>query len=694
MRTLRPLFLLGTMSAAVSSALAVDTSQWKCESCPFDKDTVAATVDGGVAWVSEESRKYGDYSGLDRKGAYVVAGGGARFRSGNGYYGNVTASDLGLQSRSAAAEGGLEGAFRLNLGYSEIPRHLTDGAMTPFQNVGGSVLTLPAGYPAATTAGMPLSSTLLPVDVGYKRQRYDAGATAFAGQAWSFNVNWRRDVRDGTLKTAGSFFSTSAQLVAPVDQVTDQLEVKTAYNGSRFQASLGGQLSVFRNNQDSLTWTNPFTPLVAGGDTGQLALPPDNKFWQLGGSLGYDIAPRIRASGDFAIGRMTQDASFVAPTLNPNLAPAAQAAMPGQSLNGRADTTNASLKVTASPIDALRVNVSYAHDERENKTPSESYPPVEVDTFLGTTARTNQPFSFKQDRYKLDAEYRVIPQVRASVGAEQDHRDRTLQEVLTTRETTFWGQVGAQPLPDYSLSFKYARSSRSSSDYTVAAWIDPPENPLLRKFNLAERTRNKGTLRADANVAENLSIGFNFEIADDDYRKSTIGLLDARTVDFGVDASAALTDQLQLFVFAQSDRIRSRQTGSQVFAGPDWTAHNRDVMNAAGLGVKYAALKDKLDLGADFTVARTRGDVNINAGPADPPFPAARTARDSLRLRANYKMSSNLSLLGRYGYERYSSRDWRYDGVLADTIPNLLAFGEQPPHYRVHLISIAVRYRL
>jgi hypothetical protein len=33
------------------------------------------------------------------------------------------------------------------------------------------------------------------------------------------------------------------------------------------------------------------------------------------------------------------------------------------------------------------------------------------------------------------------------------------------------------------------------------------------------------------------------------------------------------------------------------------------------------------------------------------------------------------------------------EGVLPATIPNLLAFGEQPPHYTVNVVQVALRYR-
>jgi MtrB/PioB family decaheme-associated outer membrane protein len=432
---------LGMLSAEASDAVAaVDTSQWKCESCPFEKEGRSGTVEAGVGAVSDDSAKFGDFTGLQRKGGFVVLGGSARYRADNGVYGSMVASDLGLDVRSLAFDGGREGLYTLRLGYAEIPRHQNDGAMTPFLGSGGAQLSLPAGFPAVDTAAMPLAATLQPVDVGAKRSRFDAAFAWIAGEAWSTHVSLRHDVRDGTERLAGSFFSSASQLVAPVNQVTDQLEVSTSFTSRRLQATLAYQISLFRNDHDALTWANPFTPVVLGSGSGQLALAPDNQFHQIVGSGAYEIMPWLRASGDFAFGRMTQDATYLPATLNPNLA-ATVPALPAQSLHGRADTFNASARLTATPTEALRVNASYARDVRDNKTPSESYPAVSTDMFLGALPRTNQPFSFTQDRFKLSADYRGPGRLKTTVGLDEDDRERTLQEVVTTRETTLWGRV-------------------------------------------------------------------------------------------------------------------------------------------------------------------------------------------------------------------------------------------------------------
>ena len=79
--------------------------------------------------------------------------------------------------------------------------------------------------------------------------------------------------------------------------------------------------------------------------------------------------------------------------------------LPGGSLNGRAATLDANLKLTSAVTQQLRLNAIYTHNDRDNQTPQASYPSVSTDMFLGT-ARTNLPYSFTQDKLKLSADYR------------------------------------------------------------------------------------------------------------------------------------------------------------------------------------------------------------------------------------------------------------------------------------------------
>ena len=690
--SLHLLAALGVLGVASAASAQVDTSRWKCESCPYPKGTTGS-VDVGLGDVSSASPKFGDYTGLQRQGAYAVVDGSVSRRGDDGYFADLVAADLGLDSRRISGQAGREGLYSLRVGYAEVPRHLTESAATPFLGSGGNVLTLPAGFPAGNTAGMPLAGTLQPIELGYNYKRFDLGGSVIGGQAWSYRFSLRRDTRDGTKPFSGSFFSTASQFAAPVNETTDQLEVAVSYATRRLQATLGYQLSLYRNENEGVTWSNPFFPVVPGASTGQMALAPDNQFQQVVATAGYDITSTIRASGDFAIGRMTQDAAYLSPTLNAALAPTVPA-LPSSSLRGRADTFNGGLKLTAAPIDGLRVTASYHRDRRDNRTPVQSYPTVTTDMILEPTPRTNTPFGFTQDRFQLAGDYRGGPgNLKWSGAAEQDNRERSYQEVVTTRETTLWGRVVGQPRDDLSLSLKLAHAWRENSPYGTSTWFGYSENRLLRKFYLADRVRDSAEARADASFGEKVTLGVSADYANDDYKNSAVGLTSARSVNLAADLAVAVSEQTQVHVFAQGQWINSEQAGSQAFAGPDWSGRVKDRFDVLGLGVKHAAIPNKLDIGADLTISRSHSDVAVDNSAAAPPFPTATTQLDSLKLYGTYKLKDNLWVTGSYWYEHYDSQDWQLDGITPATIPNLLALGAQPPRYNVNVFRVALRYR-
>src|ERR1035437_11132759 len=83
----------------------------------------ASTVELGVGAVSEGSFKYGEYNGLEKKGAYGIGNvdlrGGAAYDSDSAQRWRLKGADLGLETRSLQGEYGEQGRFGLNFGYDE-----------------------------------------------------------------------------------------------------------------------------------------------------------------------------------------------------------------------------------------------------------------------------------------------------------------------------------------------------------------------------------------------------------------------------------------------------------------------------------------------------------------------------------------------------------------------------------------------
>jgi hypothetical protein len=111
------------------------------------------------------------------------------------------------------------------------------------------------------------------------------------------------------------------------------------------------------------------------------------------------------------------------------------------------------------------------------------------------------------------------------------------------------------------------------------------------------------------------------------------------------------------------------------------------------LGIKHAAIPDKLDLGADLAFSRSKSDETTQTAAGEPGFPTAKTALDIVKLYASYKLSDTLTLNGSWWYEHYKATDWRLDGIRPDTVYDFLAFGNQAPRYNVNVFRIALRYR-
>jgi MtrB/PioB family decaheme-associated outer membrane protein len=533
---------------------------------------------------------------------------------------------------------------------------------------------------------MPLATTLRAVDIGYKRSRIDLGGTLLGDGGWQFRLDARHDKRDGTQRGAGSFFSSTSQLVLPLDQTTDQIEAVAEYADKRLQASIGYRGSMFRNGDDQLNWQNPFTP-IAGATSGQLALAPDNEFHEVFGTVGYQFTPLIRASGELAMGRMTQDQSFLPSTANPTLA---VAALPTASLDGHVDTLDATLRLTAAPMERLRLAASLIRNERDNKTSSLQYQQVSTDMFVGPL-RANMPYSFTRDRAKLEADWRGNGGWKLAGGIDYDALERTLQETQKTNETTIWARGSVQPVENLGLALKLLHGERDNDGYAVVPSATP-QNPLMRKYNQADRRRNLVEARADWAVVEGSSLSFNLDITDDDYTDSIIGLTGAYSASVGVDLATSLSEDTQLRAYAQSEQIKSAMANSQQFAQPDWRGYGKDQFNTFGVGVTHNAMKGKLELGGDLTVSRSHSTTTILLGTFSTSFPTVKTSLDSVTLRGVWHQSAKLALLGSIAYEHYDSKNWQLDGILPGTVPNLLAFGEQAPRYNAGVIRMAVRY--
>jgi len=680
----------GGVQAAEEAKPEVDKSKWKCQFCLYDERAKFATsVELGLGYVTNDSYKYGEYTGLIEQGVYFLGDANGSYRDKKSNYYDFDIKDIGLDSRVIEIQGGKQGLYDLDFEYNQIPKYTSDTSRTPYS--GGNNQTLPSDWVSApTTNGFTsLGNDLQDVGVYTMRRDFSIGATIHQSKTISYDLRFRRTTKKGNEPVGaplGPNFATtkSVILVAPVEYITDFAEAAVLYNAKRIRGKIAYQVSLFKNENQALRWQNAFSQPV-GVTEGQLGTPPDNRMHQITVAGGYDVLNNLTLTGQLAFGQMKQDESFLPYTINNSLSPPG---LPRSSLGGDINTFVGNFNVLSRITPKLNLNFKYAHDELDNKTPSATYDYVVADTAESTTARVNLAYSFRKRKALLEGNYKLPARSLLSLGADYETYDRTYQEVETTQENSFWAKFKSRPHTMVEFIIGLETGSRDGDAYTPVAEIQPPENTLLRKYNLADRDRDSANLHINVMPIESLVLGFAVDASKDDYSDSPLGLQESTESAYTLDAFYMLSNLFSINGFYSYEEINSNQSNMQ--GATTWIGENEDTFDTAGLGIKYYVIKDKLDLGLDFVHAEGNGKVNIVS---QTPFPELVSKRDTIEFYSNYQYNEKLLLKFIYRYEKYDSTNWEIDDVSNNTLDNVLTLGNQSPSYSIGSFALSAQYK-
>ncbi len=699
-------------------------------------------VELGVGWVSDDSFKFGKYNGLDSEGLFGVldfeVGRRGAWDSEDASYWRWSGSDIGLDARETRFETGVQGLWRVNVGYDALPTRRSDSAQTIFTNPGSTVLALPSNWvPGQNTATMSrLSGSLHDVDLEHVRRRFDVGFQRDLRNKWQVSTDYRRETLNGN-KSIGAVIGNSGGnpravlLPEPVDYATDQIDVVLRYGDERGQIQAGYYVSLFHNDNESLTWQNPYSAIngwavSAGFPNGQgsLSLPPDNQFHQVSVAGGWNFSERTRANGDIAFGRMLQNEQFLPYTVNPTLAASITQPLPRDSLDGRIDTTVLNLRVSSRPTPRWYWNAGFRYDDRDNQTPRSEYVYIGGDSQnqqVGPTSsnrRFNEPYSYREEKLRFDSGYKLADWLDLTGSTEHRRIRRTYSEREEADESTFGFGLRSDFSDRISGGLRVSRADRSGSTYignepflsgyspgytsTVPGQFENP--PLLRKFHLADRVRDQASLYLTLTPNEAWSVGFNADYMDDDYTSSELGLTRSRLLDYTVDVAWVPATSWSLYGFYTYDRMRSDQDGrstrgatrpaDSVDPARSWFADHRDRVSTWGAGWTHDLMEGRLQFSTDYVRSRSESNVFVTTGSSltSAPLPQDTTRLQALALYARYKLRKDLAVHFGYRFERYDSTDFALDGIEANQLANVILFGEQSPDYRVNVFTLSFNF--
>ena len=663
-------------------------------------EPVYSDIELGIGYVADDAYFFGRYNGLQTEGAYLVGDIDAEKFSEDGRFWNIRGTNLGLESRYLRLEGGKQGSHKFFLEWDELPNYKNNTVQTPFGGVGTDSLTLPNGFDIEND----LDANLNPFELQTKRERIGIGASFVPTQRWLFDIDFSHETKQGVDVTGGAIGGTggggggpgsgtgllsaveTSLLPEPIKYDTDKVNATLSYAHDAGQLDLTYHASLFNNTYASLSWDDPFTTTT--GTEGSMALAPDNEFHQLSLSGGYSLPYRSRLTGLISMGRMTQNQQFQPYSIS--------GALPDtSSLDGEVWLTNAQLKLSSRPVTKLRLSAELRYNERDNQTPVNTYDYIVLDSTSGGQVQNN-PYSYKNNQAKLDANYRfnAITSLRGGYKYNGMKRSDFNAGRKDTDENTLYAKLKVKPHSTIDLELYGEAGSRDGSD--IIFDVNNYQNTLMRKYNLADRDRVKLGALINYMATDSLYLSARADYNEDDYTDTQLGLTEANQPTVTVDFSYQPANTITTYGYYTWESIKSIQNGLDTVSSAGWQADFDDTFDTAGIGAKWTDL-GKWDLGADLVYSKATGNIELadQAAPgSEAQYPDTKSEMYSIKLWTDYNYSKQMVYRLGYWYEEYLADNWAVDDLpVYTTGSGMLLLGEETMDYEVRVFTVSASYK-
>jgi MtrB/PioB family decaheme-associated outer membrane protein len=665
-------------------------------------------------------------------------------------------ANVGQRDQHFAAQLAKRGVYKVEVEWDQVPHNYTNTARTVFSGSGTGQLEMPALVrnkirtiltkdldTAATGVQFDTSSiaslvlgTARAIDVVSRREKGKASVSYSPDEALDINLRYSSEKRSGVKPLGGNFGFNVVEVLEPTDYQTQEANASVEYMAKRWNLQLDYSASIFDNDIDALVWDNPFNEIDAVGNSsrGRLDLYPDNTAnnLSLAGAASLPYATRLMAS--VARGWRRQDDKFIPYTINAALDTVANyPTLPAASLDGKVGTTLVNLSATNRYFRSVWLTARYRTFDYDNQTRSLIFPAyVGYDGNVSRVQRSNPAIAHKRVNASLDATVRLVPDVSLKVGYESENWDRENRDAEKTEESIYRAALDYVPRSWLLLRTSYSMGAKETPHYDAEELVhalfpagEPAgavgQLPLLRKFDMATRDRNRASVLAQLTPLEELTLSGSFGLVNDDFKGSQYGLLSNKSSNYSLDATYNPTYDLALFAnytketfrYAMQSRQRTPATATAALndtVNNDWSTDMEDGANTFGLGLSWAAVPEKVDVTLDFSLSSAKG-TSATKALGDPKgarflvtsaedYPDTKSKLSQLHASAGYRLSDRFTQRLEYRFERYSETYFNQDVMepymapVDPTTAGAVFLGARQPGYSAHIIYFVLSYTL
>ena len=416
------------------------------------------------------------------------------------------------------------------------------------------------------------------------------------------------------------------------------------------------------------------------------------------------LARRTQASAFVSFGSFNNDQPLLPFTINPALP---QMALPRASTEGEAQIFSANLSVVSRPLPDWRFSARLRRYDLDNETPQAVIPQfVSYDASV-RVAPTGGPELFAHDRTTLtgDAMYTGLGPVAVTLGYTLNAHGFEHRIYESSDEHAVSVKADAVGTEWASFRAHYEHASRTGDGLDEESLIHIGEQPQLRHYDLANRTRDRFTGQVDLTPHELVALSISAGLGADDYPDSYFGLQEAtfRVFTTAVDVQAAPGFTVGgSYSFERYSGLQRSRTASP---GPQTTDPNRDWTVDTAERVHYFSLfvnpprfgNTEARLSYDYARAANEFEYGVvPGGPVATPqqLPEVFNRLQQLRFDVRHRLSGRLRASISYLYEPFDVFDFAFDPSVVDSIiqPSSLVLGYVYRPYSAHSARFGLVY--
>ena len=621
------------------------------------------------------------------------------------------ADNVGWRDQRYATRYQRTGLFVVSGFWDQIPQFYSIDTKTPYVAAPDGALTLDDATQRAIQNGQATLSAYVPIAPQFDlRERRDTGrvqTTITPTPRLDLTAAFTTTRHVGELPWGASFgFSNDVEVALPYDSRTNDLTSGGEWTNGRSMLRLAYDGSWFNNLDDTLIWDSPLRldDSTSAPGRGRMALWPSNSSHTVTAAGYTKVARRSQLTGALSYGVRSNDEPLQPFTINGTLP---QLALPRASAEAKARVVAANLKFVSRPAPAWSFGARVRHYGYDNQMPHTAIAEfINYDTSIKTSS-TGGPEAYAHSRTTVgaDASYTGFAPFGFTVGYAHNGTGHEFRIFDDTGEHVLTATADALGSQWVTFRTQYEFADRTGSGLNEALLVQIGEQPKMRHFDIANRTRHRWSGQVDLLPNETWTFSGTLGTGRDDFDDSLFGLQDSSFLLIGVAADARVVGGLGAGAsynherYEGSQRSRSANPGQENDPTRDWTVDSVEDVDYFSVYLTLPPIETtEVRLSYDYSFAEgSYLYAVVPGGPLPPPnqLPNVFNKLQQFHVDVRHALTSRLAATFAYLYEPFRVYDFAFDPTVVNGIvqPSSLVLGYVYRPYTAHSAVVGLKYR-